>query len=383
MRPPGRILIAPDSFKGTLSAAEAAGAMRRGVLRAVPGVAVELIPVSDGGEGFLDVIVPRMGGIFRVTEVSGPLPGQRVPARWGHFEGVGVIESAQAAGLMLIPTEKRDPRVTTTFGLGELIREMLDRLVRKFIVGIGGTGTNDGGAGCASALGAKFLDASGRKLPRGGAALARLDRILLGGLDRRLRESSFLVASDVTNPLTGPSGASLVFGPQKGADPATAALLDKALTRYGSRLKRALRKDIASLPGSGAAGGLGAGLMGFCRAELRPGIEVVLDATGFDAALTKSDLVITGEGKIDTQTRAGKALSGILRHAQEKGVPVVAVVGAVEGEESDFTGKDGFAGLGAMVRGKTTPEESMRDAARVLEERTAEVLATYLRRGSW
>jgi len=381
MRPPERILVAPDSFKGTLSAAEAAAAIRRGVARVLPGAGVEIIPVSDGGEGFLDVILPRVGGSLRTTDVSGPLPQQRVGARWG-MAGSGnmaVIESAAAAGLMLIPPEKRDPRVTTTFGIGELIRHGLDEGARRFLIGIGGTGTNDGGAGMASALGAKLLDARGKPLHPGGAALERLARIDVDGLDGRISGSSFTVASDVTNPLAGPSGASFVFGPQKGADPASAALLDRALTRYGVSLRRALGRDIASLPGSGAAGGLGAGLMAFCNARLEPGIDVVLDATGFDAVLETSDLVITGEGKIDSQTRGGKALSGILRRARAKHRPVVAVVGSAEGDPASYAGSEGFAALGVMAAGDTSPEEAMGDAARVLEERTAEVLTTYMR----
>ena len=385
MRPPPRVLIAPDSFKGTLGANEAAEAMRRGVHRALPGAVTVLLPVSDGGEGFLDVLLPRLGGTVRSADVCGPLPGQRLSARWGTAEGgnLAVIESAAAAGLMSIPRQKRDPGVTTTFGVGELIRHGLDAGARRFLVGIGGTGTNDGGAGLASALGAKFLDESGDPLPPGGAALERLGRIDIGGLDKRISQSTFTVASDVTNPLTGSSGASFVFGPQKGADPALAALLDGALARYGELLGEIFGRDIASLPGSGAAGGLGAGLMAFCTARLMPGIDVVLDATGFDAALARSDLVITGEGKIDSQTRAGKALSGILRRARVKNVPVVAVVGGAEGDPSDYTGRDGFAALGVLVRGDTSEEEALRDAARVLEERTAEILKTNMPGRTW
>ena len=385
MRPPLRVLIAPDSFKGTLSANEAAEAIRRGVRRAIPDAVTDLMPVSDGGEGFLDVLLPRLGGAVRTSDVCGPLPGQRVEARWGVAEGgrLAVIESAAAAGLMSIPREKRDPCVTTTFGVGELIRHGLEAGARRFLVGIGGTGTNDGGAGFASALGARFLDRAGNALPPGGAALEHLERIDIGRLDRRLGESTFTVASDVTNPLTGSSGASFVFGPQKGADTASAALLDRALSRYGKFLGEIFGRDIASLPGSGAAGGLGAGLMAFCNARLEPGIDVVLDATGFDQELEKSDLVITGEGKIDSQTRAGKALSGILRRARAKNVPVVAVVGSAEGDPAAYTGSEGFAALGVMASGGTTPEEAMRDAARVLEERTTGIMATYLHGGTW
>ena len=380
-----RVLIAPDSFKGTLSAAEAAEAMQRGILRGLPDAGTRLMPVSDGGEGFLDVILPGLHGNIMSAGVSGPLPGQRVTARWGLAEAgaLAVIESASAAGLTLIAPGKRDPRVTTTFGLGELISGALGRGARRFLVGIGGTGTNDGGAGMASALGARFLDASRAPLPQGGAALERLSRIVLDDLDVRLRECSFTVATDVTNPLTGPSGASFVFGPQKGADRATAALLDRALSRYGEVLRATLGSDIASLPGSGAAGGLGAALIAFCGAKLVPGIDLVLDAIGFDAALDQADLVMTGEGRIDSQTRSGKALSGILRRAGAKGIPVLAVVGAAEGRESVFTGTGGFAALAAIARGNTPVEDAMRDSARLLEERTAELLSTFVRGRTW
>ena len=376
----GRILVAPDSFKGTLSAAEAAMAMGRGVRRALPRASVTLRPVSDGGEGFIDALIPFMGGTPVRTEVQGPLPGQRVRARWA-LVGKGttaVIEIASAAGLMLVPPGKRDPRVTTTFGVGELIRSALKRNVGSILVGIGGSATNDGGAGMASALGVKFLDSSGSALPPGGGALADLAHIDVTGLDGRLADTAVTVACDVTNPLTGSDGASRIFGPQKGGDPAAVALLDRALHRYADVLLRDLGVDVETIPGSGAAGGLGAGLIAFCNARLTSGIDLVLDVTGFDDALGSTDLVLTGEGRIDAQTRSGKALSGILRRARARHVPVAAVAGSVESAVEDYIGPDGFIALAALDDGSVTRGAAMKNASRLLEERTRAMVHTLI-----
>lgn len=379
IRPPRRILVAPDSFKGTLSAAEAAAAMERGILATVPDATVLRHPVSDGGEGLLDVLLPP-GGTIVSTRVQGPLPGQRVEARWGiTAEGGGVIEMAEAAGLSLVPPDRRDPRLTTTHGVGELILAALDRGVRKLIIGIGGSSTNDGGSGMASALGAEFLDASGHPLPPGGSALARLARIEITRLDARLAQTTMTVACDVVSLLTGPAGASSLYAPQKGATPEMVALLDAALRQYASILGRRFGRDVGMTPGSGAAGGLGAGLLAFCNATLVPGIEVVLDATGFDAALARVDLVITGEGRIDAQTREGKALAGVLRHARRAGVPVAAVVGSATGDSAEFTGPDGFIGLATIVNEGTPPDRAMREASSLLAERTAELLSRLMK----
>jgi glycerate kinase len=380
----GRILVSPDSFKGTLSATEAALAMGRGVRRALPRASVRLHPVSDGGEGFIDAIIPFMGGTPAWTEVQGPLPGQRVRARWG-LVGKGttaLIEMASASGLTLIPAGERDPRVTTTFGVGELIRCALDRIVGSILIGIGGSGTNDGGAGMAAALGVKFLDSSGAALPPGGDSLASLARIDTTGLDPRIARVAVTVACDVTNTLTGPEGASFIFGPQKGADRAAIASLDLALHRYAEVLRSDLGVDVERIPGGGAAGGLGAGLIAFCGARLSSGIDVVLDVTGFDEALASSDLVLTGEGRIDAQTRSGKALSGILRRARARHVPVAAVAGSVEGPAGRYMGGDGFIALAALEDGSTPPGAAKTRAARVLEERTHALVLTLTSRKS-
>ncbi len=373
---PRRILVAPDSFKGSLSAAGAAAAMAEGIRRVDARIDVTILPVSDGGEGLVAILTPALGGIVVTASVQGPLPGQFVTARWGHVAGTStaVVEMAEAAGLGLVPVNRRDPRVTTTYGVGQLIEAALDRNVREIIVGIGGSATNDGGAGMASALGAEFLDASGKTLPPGGAALARLARISTEHLDMRLRSVRVTAACDVTNPLTGTDGASRVYGPQKGANPEIVEELEAALCTYASVLRTGIGCDVAGIPGSGAAGGLGAGLLAFCDADLRPGIDIVMDATGFDRALSNADIVITGEGRMDLQTRSGKGPSGVLARARRAGVPVVAVVGSFEGARSDYVRKDGFDDMITLVDDRTDRTQAMARAGELVAERTVELL---------
>jgi glycerate kinase len=289
-----------------------------------------------------------------------------------------VIEMAAAAGLALVPPGERNPGVTTTFGVGELIRRALDLGVDSILIGIGGSATNDGGAGMASALGVKFLDLSGAPLGEGGLSLAALAHIDATGLDGRLGRTAVTVACDVTNVLTGPHGASRIFGPQKGADPASVEMLDRALVRYAEVLRDDLGVDVANAPGSGAAGGLGAGLIAFCGASLVSGIDVVLDATGFDSALASSDLVLTGEGRIDSQTRSGKALAGVLRRANAAHVPVAAVAGSVEGSAAEYVGEKGFVALATLTDGVADPARAMSDAAGFLEEKTRSLLLSLM-----
>ena len=278
-----RVLVAPDSFKGSAAALAVAQAMARGVRAVFPEAEVLPVPIADGGEGTVEALVVATGGALREATVTGPL-GQPVVARWGVLgDGeTAVVEMAAASGLPLVPRERRDPRRTTTRGTGELMRAALDAGSRKLVVGIGGSATNDGGTGMARALGARFLGPDGAELPEGGAALARLDRVDLSGLDPRLAGAELLVACDVDNPLTGPRGASAVYGPQKGATPEMVRELDAALCRFAERAREATGRDVAGRPGAGAAGGLGAGLLFFTPARLRPGVEIVLEATGFE-----------------------------------------------------------------------------------------------------
>jgi glycerate 2-kinase len=327
-----RVVVAPDSFKGSLTAAEVAGAIAEGLSLVWPDAEITRLPLSDGGEGWVETIVNAAGGRFVSESVTGPL-GARLKATYGLIDlaerPTAVIEMASASGLHLIDQTARDPRRTSTYGTGELILHTLDKGVRRLLVGIGGSATNDGGAGMASALGARFLDVDGRPLGSGGAELARLERVDISGMDSRFREVEVLVASDVDNPLTGDQGASAVFGPQKGASPAVVAELDAALAHFADKLEASLGRVARDEPGAGAAGGLGFGLMMFCDALVRPGIELCLDALGADRALERADLVITGEGRIDEQTLRGKAPLGVARRAVPFGVPVVAVAGAI------------------------------------------------------
>ena len=323
-----KIVIAPDSYKGSVYAPEAARAMREGVLRVVPDAETVLVPVADGGDGTLETLVETSGGTTRTATVTGPL-GDPTEAQWGAMgDGqTAVIEMARTSGLALVPNDRRDPLTATTAGLGEVIREALDEGFRRFILGIGGSATNDAGAGMAQALGVRILDAAGHDLAAGGAALAGLHLIDMAGLEPRAAGSEFMVACDVSNPLTGPEGASAVYGPQKGATPAMVAQLDAALGNFADVVSRDLGAEIRDVPGSGAAGGLGGGIMAFLGGQLRPGVDIVLDTLRFDAKLDGTDLVITGEGGMDFQTVYNKAPIGVARLAKARGIAVIAISG--------------------------------------------------------
>ncbi len=376
------ILIAPDSFKGSLTAQEAAAAMERGVLEALPDAKIIKHPVSDGGEGLVSVVTPVLGGRIVSTNVAGPLPGQRVNARWGLSTrgSIAVIEMAEAAGLPLVPINRRDPKVTTTYGVGEIIRAALDMHVSSIIMGIGGSATNDGGAGMAEALGIHFLDASGVRLRLGGASLAAVSRIDIRERDPRLDAVEVLVACDVQNTLCGKLGASAVYGPQKGAALSDVALLDRALEKFAATVRSAMEIDVLGIPGGGAAGGLGAGLVAFCRGKLMPGIDLVLQVTKFEDRLADADLVITGEGKIDRQTRFGKAISGVIGLARQHDIPVVAVVGALEGRRERYVGADFLADIESLVDAQTPEHEAMSHAPTLVSEKTKLLLQRYFNR---
>jgi glycerate 2-kinase len=324
-----RIVVAPNSFKGSLTASQAAAAIARGVREARPDAEVVEIPVADGGEGTVEALVAARKGIYRSVEVDGPL-GDPVQATYGLIdEGrTGVVELASASGLTLIPTEKRDPRKTSTYGFGQLLEAVRTQRVASIIAGIGGSATNDGGAGMAAALGYHFLDAAGRELPRGGAALAQLARIDARGFDPVWRSVSVMVACDVTNPLTGPQGASYIYGPQKGADEKAVRELDRALAHLAEIIEHDLGKRVADVPGAGAAGGAGAGLIAFLGARLVRGAPLVVDASGFDQALPGARLVITGEGRVDGQTAFGKAPGEVAKRAHAAGISTLLLAGS-------------------------------------------------------
>ena len=329
-----RIVIAPNAFKGSLSALQAATAIGEGIRNAVPDAELVLVPIADGGDGTVDALVAATLGERRRLRVRGPL-GDPVDAEYGLIDGgsTAVIEMAKAAGLALVLKDKRDPRITTTYGVGELLQQAFDAGARHFVVGIGGSATNDGGAGMAQALGYHLLDERGLELPPGGLALKRLARIHVGGVHATWKQAEVEVACDVTNPLTGPRGASAVYGPQKGATPEMVAELDAALHHFAEIIRRDLEVDVEPLPGAGAAGGLGAGLVAFLGARLGPGAEMVMEALHLDERLTGAQLVITGEGRIDSQTaRFGKGPAAVAHHAKNAGIPVVAIGGSIADE---------------------------------------------------
>lgn len=356
-----RILVAPDSFKGSLSAVVAAGAISAGVRRVWSEAIIEEVPLADGGEGTVDALIAATGGSRRRLTVRDPL-GRPVTASFGILgDGVtAVIEMAAASGLTLLAPAERNPLVTSTYGTGELLRAALAAGCRKLIIGIGGSATNDGGAGMASALGVKFLDCKGNELPAGGGALGRLARIEADNLDGRLREAEIVIACDVNNPLCGPRGAAAVYGPQKGATAAMAESLDRSLARYGAALAEITGENVADLPGAGAAGGLGAGLLAFTGGRLQPGIEVVMEAVKMAERLADKDLVITGEGSLDGQTMHGKVPYGVARLAGRCGVPVLAVAGRVA---EDFSCEaSGIAGVVSLPPGPVALNEAMERA---------------------
>ncbi len=369
-----KVVIAPQSFKGSISALDAAKAMEKGLLRVVPDAETVLAPVADGGDGTLETLVEATGGEVRSTTVTGPV-GKTVTAEWGALgDGrTAVIEMARTSGLALLSRTERDPLRATTYGLGEVIREAFDAGFRSFIVGIGGSATNDGGAGMAQALGVRLLDEAGNDLPRGGEALANLQRIDMSGLDERAREARFSVACDVSNPLTGPEGASAVYGPQKGAAPDQVERLDAALKNFARIVERDAGTSIDAVPGSGAAGGLGGGMMAFLQGSLRPGIDIVLDHVGLDEQLGGADLVITGEGQLDFQTVYNKAPIGVARRAKQRNIPVIAICGSL-GQGFEDVHPEGIDAAASILCAPMTLDEASARAGDLIADAVAEAM---------
>jgi glycerate kinase len=343
--PPKRILVAPQAFKGSLTAPAVAEAIAAGLRAGWPwpdAPTITIQPLADGGEGTMQALMAAWGATPTIIpiEVAGPLPGQRVMASlgWlGDAAPTALVEMAQAAGLPLVAPDQLDPMRATTYGVGELIRAALDQGAQQIYVGLGGSATNDGGAGMAQALGARLLDAAGNDLPPGGGALAHLAHIDTTNLDPRLRATEVIGFTDVTSPLCGPTGASVIFGPQKGATPDQVRELDAALAHYVAILQRDLGADVANVPGAGAAGGLGAGLLAFAGAPLTPGAQAILDAVRIDQRLAACDLVITGEGRLDGQIAFGKITGELAVNASVSGVPLICVAGGLApGYESAY-----------------------------------------------
>ena len=376
-----KILIAPQAFKGSISAVDAATAMREGVLRVLPDVEVSAVAVADGGDGTLDTLVEGSGGEIHHIEVTGPL-GERRTAEWGAMGdgATAVIEMARTSGLSLVPDEKRNPLITTTFGLGEAIIHAIDAGYRRFIIGIGGSATNDAGAGMAQALGVRLLDSGGRDLEFGGAALSNLNNIDMSGLNDTVRSCEFLVACDVNNPLTGPTGASAIYGPQKGATPEMIESLDAALLHFAEVVKRDIGVEINDVPGSGAAGGLGGGMIAFTSGELRAGVDIVLDTVRLDDYLAGCNLVITGEGSMDHSTIYNKAPVGVAERAKRLGIPVVGISGSLGAGFQDVH-EHGIDALASITPGPMTLDEASERAAELISNATEQVLR-FLRTGS-
>ena len=343
-----KIVLAFDSFKGSLASCEVAAAFASGLRSAVPGVQVVALPIADGGEGTLETLVGALRGEYIHKCVQGPL-GTPVSARYGVVEGGGcaVVEMAAASGLTLLAPQERNPWLATTYGTGELIADALERGCRKFLVGIGGSATNDGGVGMLRALGYRFLDKNGAELQGGGNILGSIARIDAAKVHTALRDSEFIVACDVDNPLYGENGAACVYAPQKGADEAMVQKLDSGLRNYAAAVRDFTGRDVAQIPGAGAAGGLGAAFVAMLGAHLVPGVSMVLDALSFTSVIADASLVVTGEGRIDRQTMMGKAPCGVLRAARACGVPVVAVGGSVV--ECEELCSAGFAGVYAAT----------------------------------
>lgn len=368
-----KIVIAPDSFKDSLSAAEVARAIAQGIAEAMPGSCCVQCPMADGGEGTMEAIMAACEGEVRQLTVRGPL-GEPALARWGWLEATrtAVIEMAEASGLQLLGLAHRDACNSSTFGTGQMIADALDAGARRVILAIGGSATNDAGTGMLRALGLRLLDAAGSPVPLGGLALRQVASLDLAGLDPRLAEVQFEVAADVDNPLCGPRGASHIFGPQKGASPKQVMALDAALGHFADQCAQALGKDVRDEPGSGAAGGMGFGAKAFFGATFRPGVEVVAELTGLAEAIDGATLVITGEGRFDAQTLHGKTPFGVARLAQAKGVPVVVLAGTLgEGYEQMYA--HGVRAAFSIVSGPTPLEDACREAPRLLRERARDI----------
>ncbi len=373
-----RFVIAPDSFKECATAVEVAGAIALGVRRACPDAECDLAPMADGGEGTVDALVQATSGEIIELATTGPM-GTSVNAYYGILGGgqSAVIEMAAASGLQLVGEDERDPRIATTYGTGELMRDVLERGVRRIIIGIGGSATNDGGAGMAQALGVSLRDKDGNELARGGAALANLAEIDMGERHPALAATEVLVACDVQNPLCGPQGASQVYGPQKGATPDMAEELNLALGHFGSVVEACLGLEIMTLAGGGAAGGLGAGLVAFADARLKPGVDIVADACGLANRIKGADLVITGEGSLDAQTAHGKTPIGVARIAKEHGVPVVAIAGKL-GEGYQALYSEGIDAAFSISPGAITQSESISQAHGLITDTAEAVTRLWL-----
>lgn len=371
------IVLAPDSFKESMTAKEVCVAMERGIKKVNSNIQCIHVPMADGGEGTMQSLIDATGGEVYSLEVVGPL-GNKVKAEYGILGNgeIGVLEMASASGIHLVSLEERNPLITTTYGTGELIKACLDRGVKKLLIGIGGSATNDGGVGVIQALGGRLLDKEGNELGFGGGELEKLDRIDLTNFDRRLKDVVIEVACDVSNPLCGENGASYIFGPQKGASVEMIKILDNNLKHYAKVIKEQFGKDVLEIAGAGAAGGLGAGLMVFLNGNLKKGIEIVIEYSGLEKKVKNCDMVWTGEGSIDFQTQYGKTPLGVATVAKKYNKPVVALAGRV-GDDIDILYEKGIDSIFGIIRGVTTIDEALKNGKENIE-RTSENIARLM-----
>ncbi|WP_455916827.1 glycerate kinase [Pantoea agglomerans] len=371
-----KIVIAPDSYKESLSAQQVATQIELGFREIFPDAHYVKLPVADGGEGTVEAMVAATKGKIIELDVTGPL-GETVSAFYGLSgdESCAFIEMAAASGLELVPAAQRDPLITTSYGTGELIRNALDKGVEHFIIGIGGSATNDGGAGMVQALGAQLLDTDGQQIGYGGGQLSALARIDMSEFDSRIKHCRFEVACDVTNPLLGEEGASAIFGPQKGATPELVKQLDSALAHYAGVIRRDLDKDVLTIAGGGAAGGMGVALHAFCQAELRRGIEIVTEALGLDALVKDATLVITGEGRIDSQSIHGKVPIGVAQVAKRYNKPVIGIAGSLT-KDVGIVHQHGLDAVFSVIYSICTLEEALDNAAENVRLSARNIAAT-------
>lgn len=368
------IVLAPDSFKESMTAKEVCLAMEKGIKKVDNKINCIHVPMADGGEGTMQSLIDATNGKAYSIKVVGPLSNE-VEAQYGILgDGeVGVIEMASASGIHLVPKDKRNPLITTTYGTGQLIKACLDKGVKKILIGIGGSSTNDGGAGAMEALGAKFLDEEGREIGFGGGNLGKLKKIDLSNFDERLSNTEIEVACDVNNPLCGENGASNIFGPQKGATKEMILVLDNNLRHYADIIKKQYEKDVLNIPGAGAAGGLGAGLLAFLDGKLKKGIDLVIKYSGLEEKIKLSDIVITGEGSIDYQTKFGKTPIGVAKLAKNYGKPVIALAGKV-GDNIDDLYENGIDSIFGIMRGITSIEEALENGKENVEKASENIM---------
>ncbi|MBP1971245.1 glycerate kinase [Virgibacillus natechei] len=372
-----KIIIAPDSFKGSLTAIEAAQAMNKGIKKAFSDAETVLLPVADGGEGSMETLVSATNGKIEHVQVVGPL-GSKVEAAYGILgdSETCVIEMATASGLNLVPDEQLSPLRATTYGTGQLIKQALDDGFSSFIIGIGGSATNDGGAGMLQALGLQILDKNGNEIGYGGCELSKINQIDMRSFDKRIKDCNFIIASDVQNPLIGANGASAIFGPQKGATAEDVALLDGNLTHWADEVAEITDIKLHDLPGAGAAGGIGGAFQAFFPFVMKRGIDVVLDYIKLDEKVMGADLIITGEGQVDSQTASGKTPMGVAQAAKRRDVPTIIIAGAV-GKGIEVLYDFGVISANSIINSPMPLEEAIERAAELVELSAEQVVRSY------